>query len=226
MADTDPQDNENTETPDLVLSEVAEIAPDDLSDDQKTFLEDNKAELSDEQLEKYGLEKATKEEPPEDVEPETRTPAEKAKAKTKEDEAEGDEDEEINPDDEKTITKVVDKRVDSLARELAATKDQVEVDSFIRANPEYEKYRGSMLKFIGHPAYRNIPVNNIAAIVASKDQQKIGAAKEREADKKAKDTQAGGSNARKQEGGKVDWSTASKEDLEAQKAKVFGREGV
>jgi len=52
--------------------------------------------------------------------------------------------------------------------------------------------------------------------------EKIGAEKEREAQRKAADTKEKGTTARTPMG-KVDWHTASKEAVAEQRAKVFGQ---
>ena len=212
-----PPDND---TPELNLEEVTAVEPEELSDEQKTFLEENKDSLNDEQKEKYGF--TEEEEKPEVIEPETR-------GKKEDEEPEGDEEpEEGVPDDEKVISKIVDKKlkgVSSITKELQEIKDRQEVDSFINAKPEFGKYRDTILKHVAHPAYKNIPVHFIAAAIASKDMQKLGAQKEREAAKKAKETQGNGGSYRKPGGVKVDWLTATKEDFEAQREKVLGRAG-
>ena len=51
-----------------------------------------------------------------------------------------------------------------------------------------------------------------------------GAAKERAAQKRVAETKVPGKTVRKPSGGGTDWSKATKEELEAQKAKIYGRE--
>jgi len=197
----------------LNLEEVSQIAPDELSEDQQTFIKDNADDLSDEQKETYkGIieEKEEEVKDPEDIEIETRQALKEAKDK---------DDDEVDPDDEKVIEKIVAKKLKEAG--LSTTKDQVEVDAYLRANPDFGKYRSVMLKYLAHPAYRNIPVSNVAAIVAAKDMQKLGAKKEREVSKKAKATQSGGSSARKADGGKIDWFKASSKEVEAEVSKVL-----
>ena len=218
----DPNDNStDPPTEEVTLESVVEIAPEDLSDEQKTVLNESVDDLTDEQKETFKDVLTEKEPEPIDVskiKPETRT-----KVKKKPIEPEPGEGEEVDPEDEKAIGRIVEKKMEAVAKDLGATKDQLEVDGFLRDKPEYSKYRGAMLKYMKHPAYKNIPAHNIAAMVAAKDQQSIGAKKEREAAAKAKETEGGGVSARKPSGGKVDWSKASKEDVEAQRNKVLGR---
>lgn len=129
-------------------------------------------------------------------------------------------DDEIDPDDQKRISKVVDEKIGSTVREL---ENKIEVSNFLRSKPEFVKYEQVMLKYMSHPDYANIPVHNIAAIVSSKDMMKIGAAKERAAQKTVEETKNPGTAVRKVEADVKDWYNASKEDFEAQKAKIFNR---
>lgn len=202
-------------TPELTLETVTAIDPADLTDDHKAFLEEHKADLTPEQATQYGITQEKKDEviKPEDIEVETRT-------KTEEKPKEGEEDDEVTPEDEATIGKIVDKRLRDAG--VAETKDQLEVDALIRVKPEYSKYRDVALKYMAHPAYKNIPAHNIMAIVASKDLQAIGAQKEREAARKAKETEDTGGSKRTTTG-KIDWSNVSKEDFNKHKAQVMGQ---
>ncbi len=225
MADTD-------ETPELNLEEVVETDPSELSDDQKSFLEEHKSDLTPEQAEKFGIKQ--EDEKPEDIDPEVRggkktdEPDDKNKGKKKdgEEEEEGG-DEDIDPDDKATINKVVDEKlkpVSGALERLQKLEDEKEVDTFLQSKPEFSKYRTSILKHISHPAYKQIPVHNIATMVAAKDLEKIGAQKERDAQKKVNETKGNGTGGRKQSG-KVDWSTASPEEYAAKRAEVLGQQG-
>jgi len=215
-----PEDNNN---PQLNLEEVVEVAPDDLSDEQKTFLADNVDDLTDEQAETFGLKKS----PPPPVEPEVRSkPPEK---KPEDDDTLPPLPDEIDPEDAKTIGAVVDRRLkplqDEMQRQTATVKeraDVTEVDNFIRENPQFDKYRGKMLTYMKHPAYSNIPAQNIARIVAGDDLVKMGAEKEREAAGKANESRGIGSSARQSKGGGKDWLKASKEEFDKQRAEVMG----
>lgn len=158
------------------------------------------------------------------IEPETRTKAEIKADDKKEKEAD---DPDLDPEDEKRISKVLDKRLGGYEAKLARVQkleNEAEVNGFLSGKPEFTKYKATILKYMDHPSYSNIPAHNIAAIVASKDLMKMGAQKEREAAKQAKDTQTPGNTARK-EATMKDWGSASKEDYEAQRAKVLGYQG-
>jgi hypothetical protein len=160
-----------------------------------------------------------KPEVPEKIEPEVRGTGPEPTPEPKKEEGE---DEEVLPEDKKVISRVVSEALSPLQKQLQEQADQAELTNFVTENPEYAKYKQSITVYMKHPAYRNIPVKNIAAIVASKDLQKIGAQKEREAQAAANATKGGGSSARVAPGGK-DWTKASKEEFEAKRAEVFGR---
>lgn len=185
--------------------------------------EEGKEESEGEEESKESEEEKEKVVSPEEIEVETRFGKEPESKEIKESEkaVEG---EEIDPDDEKTIGKVVDKRLASISnqlKEVQRLRDETEVTSFLTTKPEYTKYRGVMLKYISHPAYSDVPIHNIAAIVAASDLQKLGAKKEREAQAKAKETQGSGSPARKPEGGKVNWQGATKEEFEQKRNEIM-----
>lgn len=209
----------------LNLEDVVAVPLADLSEDQTKFLNDNADTLTDEQKETFKSVLTPKEEEEEEIdldkiEPEVRG----TKPKQEADPKKGDDDDEIDPDDEKTISKVVKKELGEVTealKQLNQLKDANEVDSLIRNAPEYSKYREVALKYMAHPAYANVPAKNIMAIVASNDLQKLGAQKEREAQKKAADTKGGGGQSRTPTTGKFDWSTASKEEFEAEKLRVM-----
>lgn len=228
----DEPNNDNTNSEDsssseaITLESVVDLSPDQLSDDQKAFIKDNSGELSDEQREAFKSVIEEEEEPknidPKDVEIETRTPEPKKK---KEPKPSGDEEDEIDPEDKKNISKVVDEKLTDFTGkldEVQKIKDQQEVDSYVSDNPEFKPYKGVMLKYLAHPAYKNLPVKNVAAIVAASDLQKLGAKKEREAAAKAKETQGGGNTTRKPQGSKTDWATASSEEFQKKKNEVMG----
>ncbi len=197
----------------LVLDEVVEVAPDDLSEEQSKYLQENADDLTDEQKEtfKETLEKKEEEEEEEDVEPRTRFKPKKPK--------EGEEEEDVDDEDEKLIGKVVDQRLKQAG--VGDVKDQSEVDAYIRENPEYSKYRANALKYM--KAHPTLVAEDAVLIVSGTDQQKIGAKKERDAVKKTKETKSGGSSARKPKGGGKDWGEATPAEMAAKKAEIHNR---
>lgn len=133
------------------------------------------------------------------------------------------EEEDVDPEDEKTIGKIVDKRLNPIQERIQRQNDELEVNDYLMDNPDLKAYKPVMLKYLSHPAYKNIPVANIAAIVASKDLMKLGAKKEREAQSKANATKDNSKPFRKSGTSKIDWSTASKEEFDDYHAKVLGQ---
>lgn len=242
MAENNDSQNNNpsgdvsgtSNTDPITFESIAVVDVAELNDDQKAFILDNSGELTDEQRETYKdvLEGADddsdKKINADDVEIQTRG----GKKSDDDDDSGGDDDDnsdddKIDPDDEKTIKKVVNKQLDGFRGnqgDIQAIKDKQEVNDYIGDNPEFKPYRDVMLKYMAHPAYKNIPVDNVAKIVAGSDLQKLGAKKEREAADKAKSTQDGGQTVRDNKGGgaETDWAKASKEAFEKKKNEVLG----
>lgn len=221
--DNQPQDTD-TSNNEMTLDTVVEVAPDEMSDEQKSFIQENADNLTDEQKETFKSVLET-EEKPEDIDPEKVEIKTRTEVKEEEPEEGEEEDVEVDPEDKKTIGKVVDEKIHDFQGKLSEVdklKDQQEVTEFVGENPEFKPYKGVMLKYLAHPAYRNIPVENIARIVAGDDLQKLGAKKEREAAAKAKSTQDKGTTTRKPQSGRTDWLEASKEDFERKKNEVMG----
>jgi len=131
--------------------------------------------------------------------------------------------EDIDPDDVKTVGAIVEKQTAPLKKALQEQQDMAEIGEFVGDHPEYAKYKRTIFKYLQHPAYINIPVKNIAAMVASGDLIRLGAEKEREAQSKADATRSGGDVVRKSGGGETDWSRASIADFEAQKRIILGQ---
>jgi len=214
MADEEEKNSEE-ESQEETKEEESESSDEEKTDEEESKEEEGEEEKKEEKEEEFV--------DPEKVEIETRG----AEPPKKPEEPTGDE-EEVDPDDKKTISKVVKDELAPITEQLSRVKkleNQTEVNAFLAGKPEFNKYRGVILKYMDHPSYSLVPVQNIAAIVAAKDLQKMGAEKERQANQKAKETQGGGSTARKPTG-KTDWLGASKEEFEAQKSKVLGRQGA
>ena len=224
MDDNTAQDN--NDTLELTLDTVVELESDALSDEQRTFLEENKDSLDDGQREKFGIEASVNYD---ELEIETRTIKETDEKPTDPADPVDPEDGDVDLDDLKAIKKIISKETQPIAQQqqkqvqrLQGVVDTAEVNEYLRQQPELEKYRKSILKHMSHPSYSDIPVRHIAAMVSAKDQQKIGAIKEREATKKADDTKNLGTGARKPTGDAKNWGTAPVEEFNAQRAEVLG----
>jgi len=188
--------------------------PATLTPEEKTFLETNKVDLTTDERNRFGI-------TVDPIKPVVRT--QPTAPATKPDE--GGEDEEITPEDKKNIGKVVGEIVDPLLKQTRELQQTTEINNFLQFKPDYAKYRESIkAQMDAHPT---LTVADAARISAADDLMKIGARKEREAAKKAKETQGGGNTARPTSGGATkDWSKASKEDFKAKQAEVLGRTGA
>jgi hypothetical protein len=197
------------------INEITALAPEAVTPEQKQYLTENAKDLADDVAQKFGITKPA----PEKIEPEVRpmfgTP-EKSK--------EGDD---IDPEDEAKISKVVSRYVTPLQQQSIDNQNSIEVDTFIRNSTEKfpfaSKYRESILTYMKNPAYARIPAKNIFNIVAAEEMIKFGAEREREASTKAKSTRVTSSSARPISGGQKDWGMASKADFDAKRAEVMGR---
>lgn len=132
--------------------------------------------------------------------------------------------EDVDPDDVQVISKVVEKQTASVRQALQDAQDQTEINNYIKDNPEMEKYKPVIEKYLKHPVYSQIPVKNIGAMIASDDLLKIGAKKEREAQARADATRQTGTQVRTPQGGKKDWTKVSKDEFEAQKRRILGQQ--
>lgn len=203
---------------DLNIEDVVALDPTDttaFTDAHKTFLEEHKDELTTDELTKFGFEVPS-------VTPVIRTPDEEEDKSKKGKEDEGDDD--FGDDDtEKEVNKLVDKKLDPILKRNQEIQDRTEIASFLGASPEFGKYKASIEAHVKDPNYRNIPIDRIAKMIAADDLMKIGARKEREAQRQADSTRNNSSSARKASGATKDWSTASREDMAAKRAEILGQ---
>ena len=184
---------------DLVLDEVVGLEADKLDDTQKQFLQDHQEELTDEQREKFGIKEDNIPIDPKDIEVPSRFKIKKTKK------ADPDPNDEIDPEDEKNISKVVDKKTADLRKVQRQMTDEREVDGYLASNPSFTKYRAVALKYMASQAWQNVPAEAVFAYLGRNDLMKIGAQKEREAQKKANETKGGGSTSRTP-APKTDWA--------------------
>lgn len=215
---------EDNPTVELKLEDIVSKENESISEDERNFLSENKDSLTADEATKFEIQKEKQSEPDLPIEPEVRVkPPETPKPQDKPPDQNQDV---LDLDDRKTIGEEVEKIVAPLKTSVQDSKDTTEVDAFIRENPDYAKYRTQMLTYIKHSTYSDVPAGNIAAIVAAKDQQAIGAQRERDAASKVDKTKGGGDSARPTSGKEKDWGTASKEDFQAKQAEVLGRTGA
>lgn len=111
-------------------------------------------------------------------------------------------DNQVAPEDAEIITKVVKPLIEPLVEQNLQAQDDKEITAFVKANPEFAKYEEKARKWIAHPSRRHLPVETVFFEVAGKDLLKIGAERQKEADKKAKNSQTGGGSNRGGDPGK------------------------
>lgn len=131
---------------------------------------------------------------------------------------------EIDPEEAKAIGSIVEKQTASVKKALQEAQDRLEVDTFLQDKPEFGKYKGAILKYLQHPVYSQIPVKNIATMVAANDLIKLGAEMERQAQTKAATTQTTGTQVRTAQTTGSDWTKMNKNDFEAHKRKIMGHQ--
>lgn len=204
----------------LDIEEVVALDPADkehFTEDHQKFLEEHKAELTTDELTKFGFQV-------EPIKPESRGGGDSGVADSgaapADSGASGDDD-----DETKKIQKEVDRAVAPFRQQNQTLQNKVEVDTFLATHPDYKKYEQSIRDHIADPAYSRVPVERIAAMIAAPDLMKIGARKEREAQQRAKETQNGGGAGapRAPQGGGKDWGTSSKEDFEKKRTEVLSQ---
>jgi len=143
-----------------------------------------------------------------------------------------DDDDAMLPEDKKAFQKVIDEQLQPFKDKIAILEGKstgqnniLDVTKFVSRNPEYKKYEAGILKYAESPHYSNVSIENIALIISAKDQQAIGAEKERVATKKAKDTQDGGNQGGDAGGDgnkKKDPLAMSDAEFKKEKEKVLG----
>ncbi|HEC66020.1 MAG TPA: hypothetical protein ENI23_12065 [bacterium] len=245
MSETENPPEVNVE--DLNLDDVVGMEPADLTETHKTFLEDNKSNLTDDQTAKFGLgadssdddsgddkdddkgddDKKDDEDDQDDddseINPDDVEIGTKKKIVKKDDNDSDSEDDDFDAEEAKRFQKMVDQQTQGITEKQQDFEDKQAVDALISQTPELKKYRKVALKYAKDPSYSNVPISKIMDMVSAGDQQKIGARKEREAAVKVKSTQSGGSSVRSISGGAKDWANASAKDVETQIAKAKGQ---
>ncbi len=131
----------------------------------------------------------------------------------------GEDDDEVAPEDEALITKVVAKKFAPIIDKSLAADDNEEISGFLKDNPDFKPFEAKARRFMQHPSRRQLPIKSIFYEVAGDSLIKIGADRQKAADAKAKGSQTGGGSNRANEGAKNDWGL-SKEEFEAKQEKI------
>lgn len=140
-----------------------------------------------------------------------------AKAKADDKDGEGKDNEtdtdydEVAPEDEALITKVVNKRFAPIIDKSLAADDEKEITDFLTENPDFKPFEVKARRYMQHPSRRQLPIKSIFYEVAGDQLIKIGAEREKAANVKARDTQTGGGSNRAGEGTKNDFDLSPEE---------------
>ena len=108
-----------------------------------------------------------------------------------------------------------------MAQEIAKQRNEIDVNNFLLGNPEYSKYKDKIMQRAVHPAYKNIPVKELALIVAGRDLVALGAEKERNAVAKQKASVTVGTAKQQKIEAKPDWANMSSEECQKRSNEMF-----
>ena len=105
-------------------------------------------------------------------------------------------DNDVMPEDEALINKVVAKNFAPIIDKSLADDDDREVASFLVENPDFKPFEAKVRRFMKHPSRRQLPVKSIFYEVAGDRMLKIGADRRAAADKEGNNSQTGGGSNR------------------------------
>lgn len=129
------------------------------------------------------------------------------------------EDDQIAPEDEDLITKVVAKRFGPILEKTLSAEDDREISAFLTANPDFKPFEVKARRYISHPSRRHLPIESVFYEVAGKKLLQIGAKRQVAADAEAKATATGGGTSRGGKTGKGVWDMTPQE-FEAHKQRI------
>lgn len=129
------------------------------------------------------------------------------------------EDEEVAPEDEELITKVVAKQLAPIIEKSLEADDEQEIQDFLKEYPDLKSFEKQARKYMKDPSRRNLPIKSIFFEIAGERLIELGAKREREATAKAKETQTGGGSNRGSGNDKGVWDIP-KDDFEAKQEKI------
>jgi len=126
----------------------------------------------------------------------------------------------VLPEDEAIIDKVVSKRIAPLIRQTLDVADDSDIKGFLQENPEFKPFEAKARRWIKDPSRQHLPISTVFYEAAGyKNILRIGADRKTKADKEAADTTTGGGSGRTPEGG-PSVLDLSKEDFEKRQEKV------
>ncbi len=154
---------------------------------------------------------------------------EKLKEKINDNKGDNDSDEDLDeddldPNDTKLISKVVEKRLKPLFEKTMQEEDEQEIKDFLKDNPDFAKFEGKARKFMQHESRKHLPIKSIFYEIAGDDLLKIGAEREKKAQEEAKHSGTGGGSSRETDKKEKAVWDMTPEEFEAQKMRVRGIE--
>jgi hypothetical protein len=136
------------------------------------------------------------------------------KLKDKKDDAgkkEDEDDDGLDPEDAEIIDRRVGKILSPFISKQMQEEDKIEIDSFVKANPDFAPYVAKVQKYLQHPSRKDIPVSSIFYEVAGPDLLKIGADRRKKADDEARESGAGAGGDSKVDTEKGVWDLSPEE---------------
>jgi len=142
--------------------------------------------------------------------------AKKKEAQDDDNEDAGEDEDDVSPEDQAMIQKVVAKQFAPLIDKSLSADDNAEVVDFLKENPDFKQFEAKVRRFMKHPSRRQLPIKSIFYEVAGKQLLKMGAKRKAEADEKAKNSQTGGGSNRAGEGAKSAFDLSDEEFADEQ----------
>lgn len=131
-----------------------------------------------------------------------------------EEEAPAEDEDDLTPSARKALSREVEKHINPLVETLAARADGEELNQLISTEPEAEKYRGRIEKYMANPHYKGVPPAVIFHHLAFQAASGVKESRRVLADKEAKQEQGAGS-ARRPNTAKLPSGIPSVEDMDA-----------
>lgn len=130
------------------------------------------------------------------------------------DDVDEDDDDDLSDEDKAAFDKRISKRLAPIEKQAAENEVKVSIAEFVKDNPDFAPFAKKAERFALHKSRANIPIKSIFFEVAGDKLMQIGAKRGRVADKKAKETQAGGGNSGGEEAGNKNYKDMPLGDFE------------
>lgn len=139
-----------------------------------------------------------------------------------------DDEDDISPEDEKLVDKVVDKKYGKHFAAIELQQLNTEIKDFLNNDSlgkHFKDFEDKIRKYAQHPSRAHLPIRSIAFEVAGDKLLKIGAEMAKAAAEEADQSKTGGGTARKPEG-KIDYEKMGPKEFEELKEKVKSGEVI